>query len=80
MKLATWTYKTDPTHERFGFIIDDNEKSVAVDASRDMVDLYGYTSLAVATVQLQARELAALRKEVQALRRAVESRAIRTKR
>ncbi len=72
MKLATWKYKADPTHERFGFIIDDNEKSVAVDASRDMVDLYGYTSLAVATVQLQSRELAQLRKELASLRRLVE--------
>jgi hypothetical protein len=54
MRLATWRYKQDPSKERLGFIIDDNERSVAVDGRRDMVDLYGYTSLAVAAIQNQA--------------------------
>lgn len=36
-----------------------------------MVDLYGYTSVAVAAVQDQARELEALRAEVQTLRELV---------
>ena len=64
MKLATWRYKQDPARERLGFMIDDNEQSVAVDLDRDLVDLYGYASLAVATVQLQAQEIEALKREV----------------
>jgi hypothetical protein len=73
MKLATWRYKHDPGRERLGFIIDDLEgktsRTVAVEQAGNMVDLYGYTSLAVATLQEQARELRALRAELAALRR-----------
>jgi len=68
MRLATWKYKHDPSKQRLGFIIDDNEQSAAVDQLRDMVDLYGYTSMAVATLQLQARELEALRRELAELK------------
>ena len=68
MRLATWKYKHDPSKQRLGFIIDDDEQSAAVDQLRDMVDLYGYTSMAVATLQLQAREIEALRREVAELR------------
>ncbi|HET6283515.1 MAG TPA: hypothetical protein VFH73_21340 [Polyangia bacterium] len=72
MKLATWRYKNEPARERLGFILDDKEGSVAVDAPRDMVDLYGYTSLAVATLQLQARELETLRAELEAVHRRLD--------
>ena len=34
----------------------------------DQVDLYGYTTMAVATLQVQAREIEALRRELSALR------------
>jgi hypothetical protein len=68
MRLATWKYKHDPSKQHLGFMIDDNEQSAAVDPLRDMVDLYGYTSLAVATLQLQAREIEALRREIAELR------------
>ena len=64
LRLATWKYKHDPSKERLGFIIDDNEQSAAVDQLRDMVDLYGYTSMAIATLQLQAREIEALRRRL----------------
>lgn len=63
-------YKHDPSKQRPGFLIDDNEPSEAVDPARDMVDLYGYTSRALAALQVQARELEALRREVAELRRA----------
>jgi hypothetical protein len=70
LKLATWRYKQDPAARlHLGFMIDDHERSVAVDAPRDMVDLYGYTSLAVATLQIQAREIAELKREVARLKR-----------
>ena len=71
MKLATWRYKDDPTRERLGFIIDDNEGSFAVSEGGDRVDLYGYTSLAVATLQTQAREIEKLKRKIAALETAV---------
>jgi hypothetical protein len=69
MKLATWRYKHSPSKERLGFMIDDNEGSAAVDGKRDLVDLYGYTSMAVATIQLQAQQIDALKNEVAAMRK-----------
>ena len=74
MKLATWRYKHDPSKERLGFMIDDNEGSAAVDGQRDLVDLYGYTSMAVATIQLQAQQIRALEREVTEMRRALAHR------
>jgi hypothetical protein len=77
MRLATWRYTSEPAaaREHLGFIIDDNPESPAVAASGDQVDLYGYTSMAVAAAQVQdkrmddlERELRALREEVGALR------------
>jgi hypothetical protein len=69
LKLATWRYKHDPARLRLGFIIDDKGSSVAVEGTGDRVDLYGYASLAVATLQRQARQIAALEREVARLRR-----------
>ena len=71
MRLATWQYRGDlddgATH--LGFLIDDvGAQSPAVRPDGGHVDLYGYTSLAVAAIQQQQAELEALRKEVQALR------------
>ncbi len=74
MKLATWRYKHDPSKERLGFMIDDNEGSAAVDGQRDLVDLYGYTSMAVATIQLQAQQIRALEHEVAEMRRTLTHR------
>lgn len=63
VKLATYKYKTGgPT--RLGFIIEDHEPSVSIDSGRDMVDLYGYTSMAVAALKLQQKQLAALQEQV----------------
>lgn len=69
MKLATWRYKHDPSKERLGFMIDDNEGSAAVDGKRDLVDLYGYTSMAVATIQLQAQQIEALKSEITVMKK-----------
>jgi hypothetical protein len=74
MKLATWRYKHDPSKERLGFMIDDNEGSAAVDGQRDLVDLYGYTSMAVATIQLQAQQIHTLEREVAEMRKALARR------
>jgi hypothetical protein len=49
-------------------MIDDYRGDVAVDAPRGQVDLYGYTSIAVATLQLQARQIEKLERELATLR------------
>ena len=75
IRLAEYRYNADPqgkTH--LGFIIEDMPESGAVAAEKNMVDLYGYTSMVVAALQVQKkvldeqkREIDALRKEIQAL-------------
>jgi len=71
LKLARYRYKGEnrsaPTH--LGFIIDDAGVSPAVAPNGNMVDLYGYASMAVAAIQTQAREIADLQHQVEALRR-----------
>jgi hypothetical protein len=77
LKLASYRY-TDagPSGaQRLGFVIDDIERSVgstlatsALNAERDQVDLYGYISMAVATLQVQAKQIEALRAEMKVLR------------
>jgi hypothetical protein len=67
--LATWRYKDAPERQRLGFILEDVEPSPGVDGARDQVDLYGYTSMAVAALQVQAHEIAALKREIARLRR-----------
>jgi hypothetical protein len=69
--LATYRYKTEGAADRehLGFIIDDIAPSAAVTANGERVDMYGYQTMAVATLQAQERELAELRREVAAVRR-----------
>lgn len=68
--LASYQYNMPwaPTDTHLGFIIDDVEPSPSVAPNGDTVDLYGYTSMAVAAVQEQAREIDQLRREVESLR------------
>jgi hypothetical protein len=71
MPLATWKYNHEARGEKehLGFIIDDQPpSSAAVRPSGERVDLYGYTSMAVAAIQAQDRQIEALRREVEALR------------
>jgi hypothetical protein len=69
LPLATYHYRAVPTARRqLGFIIEDAEPSDAVDAERDQVDLYGYASMAVAALQVQARQIEALQREVARLK------------
>jgi hypothetical protein len=70
--LVRYRYKDGPEREHLGFIIEDIEPSPSVDSKHDQVDLYGYTSMAVAAVQAQDRELAAQRRELADLRREME--------
>jgi hypothetical protein len=69
VKLATYEYK-DPAlagRRRLGFIIDDAPGLPAIDPAHDMVDLYSYTSMLVATVQRQAQQIASLERKLNAL-------------
>ena len=76
-RLATFRYRGNASRTQLGFIIDDMEPSLSVDPVRDMVDLYAYTSMAVAALQTQAREIEALRNEVETLRRGLKRRPAR---
>jgi len=71
IKLTTYQYKADPASSprRLGFIIDDTKSEYPVNADGNSVNLYGYVSMAVAAIQAQSREIAALRTEVARLKR-----------
>jgi hypothetical protein len=67
MPLATYRYRAeDPSHpRRLGFIIDDQPRDTfAVAADRTHVDLYGYASMLLATIQQQQRTIDELRDRV----------------
>jgi uncharacterized small protein (DUF1192 family) len=70
MPLATWQYTAEGTTaaSHLGFIIDDAPESPAVSESGETVDLYGYTSMTVAAVQAQQRQIDVLQAEVAALK------------
>jgi hypothetical protein len=79
IKLATYTYKPgagagDPREAHLGFIIEDEPEIQATNGARSRVDLYGYISMAVATMQVQQKEIAALQAEVAALKKATRAR------
>jgi hypothetical protein len=69
LRLATYEYKAAPLSGRrhLGFIIEDDPSSPAVDRDHDMVDLYGYASMLVATTQQQQRQIESLEARIQAL-------------
>jgi hypothetical protein len=68
LRLARYRYTAAPAREHLGFMIDDVPDSPAVDEPRDMVDLYAYTSMVVATVQQQAARLDRQQRELETLR------------
>jgi hypothetical protein len=76
-RLSTYEY-TDPAlagPRHLGFIIEDQPaQSFAVNPERNQVDLYGYTSMLVAAVQSQQREIEQLRAQVRALESHTRSR------
>jgi hypothetical protein len=66
--LVRYRYKDGPEREHLGFIIEDVEPSPSVDSRRDQVDLYGYTSMAVAALQQQHAEIETLKAEIRSLK------------
>jgi hypothetical protein len=74
IQLTTYAYKVDPKEAKrhLGFIIDDTKTQYPINPDGNTVDLYGYMSMAVAAIQVQSREIEALRAEVARLRRRSE--------
>jgi hypothetical protein len=74
--LATYRYRGEPADSprHLGFIIDDLKTSLPVNPSGNSVDLYAYTSMAVAAIKEQEAEIASLRTEVAKLKRTVNRR------
>jgi hypothetical protein len=67
IRLATYNYKAayaDPKPRRLGFIIEDNPSSPAVDPAHDSIEMYGYLSMVVATMQVQEKEIASLKQQL----------------
>lgn len=72
IKLATYQYKSqfeDPKPTHLGFIIEDQPQSQAVEHGRDRVDMYGYLSMVVASMQVQEKEISELRRELEDAKR-----------
>jgi hypothetical protein len=76
LPLATYRYREAPSGSRLhlGFLIDGHESLACVEPDRDQVDLYGYASMAVAALKVQAREIDELKKDVAALRKELGTR------
>jgi hypothetical protein len=71
LRLATYAYRPaagDPGVRHLGFLVEDANESYAVDRGHDRVDLYGYMSMIVATMQVQEREIQELRSELRQAR------------
>jgi hypothetical protein len=70
LRLATYQYRDRKDgRTSLGVILEDGEGKIWADSANDRVDLYGYSSLAIAGVQVQAAELAELRAEMEAMQR-----------
>lgn len=76
-RLATYEY-TDPAlrgSRRLGFILEDpTTHPYARDPDVSVVDMYGYSSMLLATVQSQQRQIEQLQREVRALQSASRAR------
>lgn len=70
LPLATYRYKAGADSRRhLGFMIDGRESLICVEAEHNMIDVYGYTSMAVAALKVQARQIDELRATVEKLER-----------
>ena len=69
LPIASWRYRWSPpgTMPRLGFIIDDVPQSHAVRPNGEQVDLYAYTTMAIATIKVQTDRIAALEQRLAAL-------------
>jgi hypothetical protein len=72
LPLASYRYRNGDERSRLGFMIDGHESLACVDGDR--VDLYGYTSMAVAALQIQAQQIAELRDQLAAVQKELAKR------
>ena len=72
IRLATFRYKEGDKARHLGFIIEDSPGIPASDVARSRVDLYAYTSMAVAALQVQAKQIQQLEADVDVLSNEVE--------
>ena len=79
-RLASYRYRAAGAkgHRHLGFIIEDQPMSPAILPNGERVDLYAYTSMAVATIQQQQVQIAALQRQLNAMKR--EMRRMKAKR
>lgn len=71
MRLASWRYDAplDDGRQHMGIVLEDQRPgSYAVDARSSMVDLYGYSSMLLAAVQSQKRQIDKQQGQIDALR------------
>lgn len=70
-RLATYRYtrRDASASKQLGFVLDDVPASPTIAAGGTRVDLYAYTSMAVAALQTQAREIERLKQAVAKLER-----------
>ena len=73
IRLATFRYKGGDGSRHLGFIIEDNPAIFASDVKNGRVDLYGYTSMALAALQSQARHLEQIEAEIDVLSNELEA-------
>ena len=82
IQLSTYAYKAAPPEapRRLGFIIDDTNAPAAINPDGNSVDLYGYLGMAMAAVQVQAREIEGLRARIHEIERGPLARSARHER
>ena len=70
IRLAHYQYRAAGREGRkhLGFLIEDQPNIPAVLTKQGRIDLYGYTSMVVAAMQVQARQLKALQRELNLLK------------
>jgi hypothetical protein len=73
IRLATFRYKHGDGKRHLGYILEDSPTVFASDMARSQVDLYAYTSMAVAALQIQTRRIEQLEADVDALSNEVEA-------
>jgi hypothetical protein len=68
LRLATFQYVDEPRDAkvRLGFMVEDSPAVLAVDRSKEAVDLYSFVSMAVAAIQVQQAEIQQLHDELHA--------------
>jgi hypothetical protein len=67
LPLATWKYRQGDSRQHLGFRIDGHEQLICVQPDRNLIDLSGYASMAVAALKVQQAQIDALTTQVKAL-------------